>query len=873
MTALRGLGDIRRRQFRFNEAAGYYQRALQIDGSDAGAHIGLAQALRGQRNYSGAQTEIAAALAADPENLQARVLEAQLLGDTGNEADAQKKLDALVDSLPAQPPVESWLVLAQAFTGLGNYDTALEILKTAQTSYPNEPIVPRRVGETLTAAKRYDEALAQFDKVIAADPQDADARLDRARVFNYSDRLALAEPAYRETLQVEPDNYQAKVELADIVTRRNRWPEAIGLYREAIAQNPNDLGVRVELARVTRYNRQYDDAGNILDQVLQADANYAPALTERGILRGQQADYGPALVDLRRALELTPDDLTAQLGLAEVLGYSGDYDESIRLYRAALQRDATNQKARIELAQVLSYRRNYNDALTEINRVIAQNPQNGGARLAKADITARSGEAKAAITQYRAILASEPANRRAQLGLAEAYVYDGQYDNSLRLYDALIAADPTNRAYRVAKGRTLGYAARYPQALRVLRPLVQAAPNDTTARYALAEVLTNSGDPTMRREAIAQYQTILRQQPTNSQASVGIGRAYSYNGNYDAARTQLQNVLKSSPQNEEARLALADNERFAGKPFDARDQYRDILKTAPQSEGAKAGLRSVFRDTSPSATVGYRTYSDSNGVRIRSLLFGPTLRTRAGTFGLTGESGTFRDDGVTLRRRAINALLARNFGTLQARLLINRVTYSDAPSRTLFDLLLQRQPNSRERVFFNVGRREIVESLGAVQRGITANEYRAGIDRPLGSRVDASLAASILRYSDSNRRTTADAALYYRLAATDPTFRIGLGYRFDNTRFVSPFYYSPQSYNALTALADYTVNRDRYNYGLSLGVPLTGRGGNNNRAASTLFGFANYDISEAVQLFVNGGIVRSSDFNSRDLNFGTTVWF
>jgi hypothetical protein len=194
--------------------------------------------------------------------------------------------------------------------------------------------------------------------------------------------------------------------------------------------------------------------------------------------------------------------------------------------------------------------------------------------------------------------------------------------------------------------------------------------------------------------------------------------------------------LRAQPNNEEALLGLADTERFAGQPFEARRLYRRVLDGNSDSERAQQGLTGLRRETSPSLTAAYRNYSDTNDVRIRSFLAGPTLRFPAGTIGITGETGTYEDDGVEFRRRAVNLLLARNFGGLQARLLLNRITYGGAPSRTLYDVLLQRAPDSRRRYYVNVGRREIVESLGALQNRILAREIRAGFTHPLATRFD-----------------------------------------------------------------------------------------------------------------------------------------
>src|SRR5690606_30258292 len=121
--------------------------------------------------------------------------------------------------------------------------------------------------------------------------------------------------------------------------------------------------------------------------------------------------------------------------------------------------------------------------------------------------------------------------------------------------------------------------------------------------------------------------------------------------------------------------------------------------------------------------------------------------------GLTGETGRFEDEGVELRRRALTLLLAKNFGALQARLLLSRINYNGAPDRTLYDLNLQRAYTERKRIYVTMAKRDILESIEAVQDGITTQVYEVGGAYPLGNRFDLEMALTHYRYSDNNNRT------------------------------------------------------------------------------------------------------------------------
>ena len=46
-----------------------------------------------------------------------------------------------------------------------------------------------------------------------------------------------------------------------------------------------------------------------------------------------------------------------------------------------------------------------------------------------------------------------------------------------------------------------------------------------------------------------------------------------------------------------------------------------------------------------------------------------------------------------------------------------------------------------------------------------------------------------------------------------------------------------------------------------------------NRPADTLFGFISRDVGNSLELFANGGIVRSPDFRSDQVTGGVNLWF
>jgi len=878
--ALRGLGESRRRQNRFSEALTFFSQALTLNPNDVAARVGLAQSLRGQNQFATAQQQVAAALTLDPANIPARVLSAQLLADTGQTDAANTQLNALVSSLPDNAPLESYTQLALALNSVSNYPASLALLQKAVTQFPTEPSVARLRAETLGFAGQPDAAVAAYDALIAADANDTDARLGRARVFNYANRLPEAQTAYRVVLTAQPSNFAAQTELADVLGRAGNYSEGITLYSQAIGENPSDLSARIGLARLQRAANQFADAESTLNQVIEADPNNAPALIERGSLRGSQGQTAAGLSDLQRAISLSPNDQSAQLGLAQVYSYSGQYPQSLAAYQAFLARNPKSTVARTEYAQVLSYSNRSPEALTQLATVLAQSPTDRNALLTRADILSRSGRTGDAVTQYNAILASDPTNIRARQGLADAYLYGRRYNDAIRVYNGLIAARPNDVGLKISRARALGYAGRARESVASLRQIVAADPTNTTARLALAEAGANSGNATLQRDAIGEYRSILSSAPDNLPAELGLARVLSYRGKYSQAKTILNRILATNPANTDARLALADTESFAGQPFDAKRNYQ-LAAASGASAAAKRGLNSIYKQTAPSIGFGGTYYHDSNGINLHSLDENAFLRTKLLTIGVLASEGNFRQrNGLNRRRNDYGFLLARNFGPFTAQAIISRLKYTGVKEKTLYNVLLGRDFTPRTRFSLDFARRDIFESDLAVGRNIYADTSEAFVALPVGSRLDLETRATYYNYSDGNSRVTASPSLFFRFSPTNPTFRVGAGYTYDNTRQTrnDPFvYYTPQNFNAASVLADYVVTQSATRYGFNASYPITtttGRSGL-NRPAATAFGFLERDLSRNFDVFLNGGIVRvpNGSFKSEQASAGVNLRF
>ncbi len=91
----------------------------------------------------------------------------------GNMAEAERVLERALQI--DRSLARAHFFLAMALKALGRYDEALEHLRVAAGQYPRDRVVRNQLGRVLFLKRQFREAVAEFDAVLAIDPEDLQA--------------------------------------------------------------------------------------------------------------------------------------------------------------------------------------------------------------------------------------------------------------------------------------------------------------------------------------------------------------------------------------------------------------------------------------------------------------------------------------------------------------------------------------------------------------------------------------------------------------------------------------------------------------------------------------------------------------------------
>lgn len=95
-----------------------------------------------------------------------------------------------------------------------------------------------------------DEARDAYERVLARDPEHADAHLNLGRLLHEDGHLERAEFHYRRALEERPDDGVAAFNLGVVLEDAERWKDAEAAYRRALDLDPSLADAHYNLARL-----------------------------------------------------------------------------------------------------------------------------------------------------------------------------------------------------------------------------------------------------------------------------------------------------------------------------------------------------------------------------------------------------------------------------------------------------------------------------------------------------------------------------------------------------------------------------------------------------------------------------------------------
>lgn len=409
-------------------------------------------------------------------------------------------------------------------------EVTIALLNDIIAHLPEETWAFDRLTVSLTAAEKWDELLAVYDRTLGV-TKDKDQRKqlldDAARVAkDFANQPTRAADYMVKRLELDRSNTKLEATLARLLERQERWADLIELWRGRLAGLGSVEGraLRVEIAgcfldKLGDPSRALDEIEALLDEspghadacaTLERLLEHAKAslpLRRRALSllrKNYDAAERPADVIrvVERALNFVNEDEKPGLyrELGSRLGIAGEDSRAMQHYAALLTIDPTDADARKQIRQLAE--RSGEHQLYAMALVAAAEALDEGAQqttlLLEAAHAHRDllGDKEQAVELYSRILESEQAEKSALLAaahsLAELLTDAGEDQRRLTVLERLADLERVSAVRRTILGEAARLAERLGQADRALANWtrrLEGEDADLEARDAVVELL------------------------------------------------------------------------------------------------------------------------------------------------------------------------------------------------------------------------------------------------------------------------------------------------------------------------------------------------------------------------------------------------
>lgn len=275
------LAEVYREQSRPDLAIAEYQKKASLGGDFATqAYDEEIDTYRDAHEYDKAVAVAREAVEKEPKSAEAKLTLARQLADTGHAEEGIGMVKGLLDGDPKN--MEAYYQLSQIYTDLRRWKDASEVLDTAEkqaTKKEDQMMVVFDRAMMEDRARRYDEAEADFRKVLAIDPNNALTLNNFGFMLaDHGVKLDEALAMIRKAVQLEPTNYAYLDSLGWAYFRLGQYGKAEDNLQAAISRGANDPTVHDHLGdlyektgRLKQAAAQWELSLNEYARTVQAD--------------------------------------------------------------------------------------------------------------------------------------------------------------------------------------------------------------------------------------------------------------------------------------------------------------------------------------------------------------------------------------------------------------------------------------------------------------------------------------------------------------------------------------------------------------------------------------------------------------------------
>ncbi|MEO7142623.1 MAG: tetratricopeptide repeat protein [Bryobacteraceae bacterium] len=359
-----------------------YEEMAAADPKDVQSELRISQIYRQQGDFAKAQAANDKAKALDPENLEIRYNEVNLLEAEGKLPQAIAALKDMLDS-----------------TSKHSYTAA---------ERGNRVVLVERLGLLYRSNEQYKEAVATFGELADLDP-DSGARAAAQIVDTYrmAKDFTSAERESATAFKKYPNDRVVASVRASVLADMGKNDEAVAITKKLL-DGKNDREVYLSLAQIYDKMRNFPEMANSLDmaeKLSQSKDDKVGVYFMRGGMYEKQKKYDEAEAEFRKLLVLDPNNASALNYLGYMLAERDVHlPEALDLVSKALKIEPNNGAYLDSLGWVFFHMNRLPEAADNLKRSLSHISRDPTVHDHLGDVYFKQGKVKDAIAQWQSSL-------------------------------------------------------------------------------------------------------------------------------------------------------------------------------------------------------------------------------------------------------------------------------------------------------------------------------------------------------------------------------------------------------------------------------------------------------------------------------------
>ena len=328
------------------------------------------------------------------------------------------------------------------------YTDAETLWVTTLERNPGAAMADQNLGGLYLRAGRTERALPLFERAVALQPDNDEARNELGVALLQAGRAPEAEAQFHAALAAAPDNAETHLNLGVVLLQLGRPAESTAEFERALALSPRNVKALKNLAAADGRAGHWDRAAARLATANRIEPNNADTLTSLAgafLAVGQASD---AIKVFQGALAVQPDLTAARYGLAHADFSAGRLQESAAEYRTLLAGAPDDPELHAEFAAVLARAGQWEGSAAQYRQALDAQPGRTGALAGLAAAYLHLRQPAAAGDCYRRALRIEPGSAPFHNGLGITLAQQGATAEAVVEFERALAIDPGFEAAR-----------------------------------------------------------------------------------------------------------------------------------------------------------------------------------------------------------------------------------------------------------------------------------------------------------------------------------------------------------------------------------------------------------------------------------------